>query len=492
MKKGIGIFVSFVLRVNVGLALQYNGVHDEELVWGTGVVQNYGVLNGAIQISDNSNVYIENYGQINSCFDYGANVLIEQQITGVGNLHKIENLTNYIARVNGANNLNMSELVNVAENANEIILENSFITIDGDFSNLTMPIHVQGNAVGLRVVGAPENWLDNDVALLSNITGTPIVNVVNNNSIYTVETELRGGTLYAHSTRQSDYSSATNNQNLNDYLNDLQSNNTHSEFTNALNSAENVETFLRSAVRLHPIKLMNVIKTINSIDVANSLYTADSAVYIKPRYIVSDDFSYYDARLNIATMPLDNLAATFGFNFGHIDYSDGYDKFSGTVYGGNFGARYDLSDYFAQMLGVFSYVRFDNADVFDGIKKIKSPHGTNAMITIDSGAKFNLDDVIELAPFVGARFDWSHILQNSDFDTSGRIGISAQHKTNIDENLYSVGLRTYAQTDKVFYAGIFTDALSSADGVAGGASIGALYDDMGVSFQFEINARMLF
>ena len=476
----------------MGMALQYNDVHDEEMFWGTGVVQNYGVLNGTVHILDNSNVRIENYGQINSCFDYGANVLIEQQIKSADNLHKIENLTNYTARVDGANGLNMSELVNVVGSANEIIVENSFITIDGNFSDLTMPIDVQGNSVSFCVVGAPENWLDNDVALLSNITGTPIVSVANNNSIYTVEAELRGGILYARSMRQPDYSSATNNQNLNDYLNDLQSNNTHNEFTNALNSAENVEAFLGSAARLHPIKLMTVIKTINSVDVSNYLYTADSAVYIKPRYIVSDDFSYYDVRLNIATMPLDNLAATFGFNFGHIDYSDGYDKFSGTVYGGNFGARYDLSNYFAQMLGVFSYVRFDNADVFDGIKKIKSPHGTNVALMIDSGMKFNLDNVVELAPFVGARFDWSRILQNSEFDTSGRIGISAQHKTNIDENLYSVGLRTYAQTDKVFYAGIFTDALSSADGVAGGASIGALYDDMGISFQFEINARMLF
>ena len=95
-------------------------------------------------------------------------------------------------------------------------------------------------------------------------------------------------------------------------------------------------------------------------------------------------------------------------------------------------------------------------------------------------------------PFVGARGDWASVLNDNDFDASFRAGLIANVDTDTDGNKYKFGAQLLAQTDGSIYGGIYTDMMSTADGVGGGASIGVLHDDMGWSYKLELNIKFEF
>ena len=499
MIRVLGVFVGFITCSCVVYsvrAVEYYDVHDEELNFTTGIVKNYGTLNGLIHILDDSTVYIQNYGQINSPFDYGTNIFLTQQITSAGNLRKIDNLTGFDIKVSGAQNINMSELVDVAEHAMQINLENSYVIVDSSFQNFSVPINIEGNSVTLCVSGNPENWLDGDVALVSNITGqTPFVQVVNNNPMYAVQPNLTNGTLYVNAVRQTNYSIVTSNQTLGEYLNQLQNQNPDDPLVQALNNANSiseVNNILAHSPRTNPIKLMNAVKTINSLKIANSAYTADFGVFMKSGYVLSDDFSYYNMNLNLTGEPMDNLAVAFGVDVGRLEYSDVYSNANSMLYGGNLGLYYNIDDYFVNLFGAFSYAQFYDIDVFGNGRTVKNPHGTGETIALDSGVKFWAFDMLDVVPFVGIRLDKVSLLNDSESDVVERIGFNLKHNAKFDENFYSICLNAYAETNETFYIGLHTNVVSTADAISGGVGLGVLYDDMGWTYQISANAKFLF
>lgn len=487
----------FVCATNaVAGTVEYTGVHDEDIYFDSGIVKNYGTLNGTNYVNDYATVWFQNYGQINGPFNYGTNVVVLQQVTGADNLHKIQNLSGHTVQVSNAHNISMSELAYTAENAVQINLEDSSVIIDANFQDFTVPLRVVGNSVTFCVAGAPENWLDSDVAVLSNISGqTPFVQVINDNPLYSVQSNLSAGTLYVKSVRQTNYSAVTPDPELGEYLDQLQNLNPDDPLIQELNNAGNmhqVHDILSRSPRTNPIKLMDAAKTINSFASANLRYTADLGVYTRFGYATSDDFSYYDLGVSFGGRPLDDLIAIGGLNVGRIGYSDNYNDAIGALYGGNLGLHYDVADYFINLYGAFSYVQFYDISVFDNGRAVKNPHGQSEIIVLDAGTKFNAFDTLNVMPFVGFRFDKFTVLGHRDFDSTLRAGVDAMNETKFDENLYSVGLRAFIESDKTLYAGIHTDVLSTADSIAGGLGLGLVHDDMGWTYQITLNAKFLF
>ena len=498
MKLGVGIFVvGFIVGPFVAVAEDYYGVYDDDINLYTGLVRNYGTLNGTIHITDGANVVFENYGQINSLFDYGNNIIVSQYITGVNNLNKIYNLTGHTINVLDANNINMSDLVYTAENAVQINLENSLIVVDTSFQNFNVPINIDGNAVTFCISGNPENWLDTDVPVLSNIVGiqSPYIQITNNNPLYAVQSHLTNGTLYVRSVRQTEYYGVTSNQNLDDYLDELQTTNPNDPLILELNNATNmaqVNNILAHSPKTNPIKLMDAVRTVGSLKIVNSVYTPDLGVYIKSGYAFSDYFSYYNVNGNFTLNLDDRLLAALGVDIGYLDYTDKYANASGMLYGGNFGLHYDGNEYFIGLFGDVSYAQFYGVDVFDGTKVVKNPHGISETVVLDSGMKLQIFDMVNVSPFIGLHVNNVELRGQGDFDMLGRLGFNLNHESKFDDNVYSVGLDAYAETNNTFYAGVRTNVLSSADGLSGGAGFGALYDDMGWTYQITLNIKFLF
>jgi len=97
-----------------------------------------------------------------------------------------------------------------------------------------------------------------------------------------------------------------------------------------------------------------------------------------------------------------------------------------------------------------------------------------------------------LIPFIGVRVDYASVLNDTKIDAAARVGLNANVDTDMDGNKYKFGARVLWQTDGSLYAGIYTDMMSTADGVGGGASVGILYDDMGLSYKLELNIKFEF
>ena len=498
MKLGVGIFViGLIVGPFVAVAEDYYGVYDDDINLYTGLVRNYGTLNGTIHITDGANVVFENYGQINSLFDYGNNILVSQYITGVNNLNKIYNLTGHTINVLDANNINMFDLVYTAENAVQINLENSLVVVDSSFQNFSVPINIVGSSVTLCVNGNPENWLGTDVPVLSNISGlcSPYILVANDNPLYATQSHLTNGTLYVSSVRQTNYLNMMSNHSLGEYLNELQSNNPDDPLIAALNNATNmsqINSILEHSPKTNPIKLMDAVKTVNSLKIANSVYTPDSGVYIKSGYALSDNFVHYNMNVNLTSNLTNDLMAMFGVDVGYLDYTDKHANASAMLYSGNLGVYYDSDEYFISLFGDVSYAQFYGIEVFDGTKVVENPYGISETVVLDSGMKLQIFDVVNVSPFIGLRMNNVELMGQGDFDMLGRLGFNLNHESKFDDNVYSVGLDAYAESNNTFYAGVRTNVLSSADGLSGGAGLGALYDDMGWTYQITLNIKFLF
>jgi hypothetical protein len=237
---------------------------------------------------------------------------------------------------------------------------------------------------------------------------------------------------------------------------------------------------------------MDAVRTVGSLKIANSVYTPDLGVYIKSGYALSDDFSYYNVNGNVTLNIHDRLIAAFGVDIGYLNYTDKYANASGMLYGGNLGLRYDEDEYFIGLFGDVSYAQFYGIEVFDGTKVVKNPHGISETVVLDSGMKLQIFDVVNISPFIGLRMNNVELRKYSDFDMLGRLGFNLNHESKFDDNVYSVGLDAYAETNNTFYAGVRTNVLSSVDGLSGGAGFGALYDDMGWTYQITLNIKFLF
>ena len=494
-------FLYIFTGISIGVACSvyaddFYGIHNEDIFLSTGIVKNYGTLNGAIYVNDYANVWFQNYGQVNASFNYGTGAILLQQVTSADNLHKIDNLFGHTVQVSNAHDISMSELAYTAENAVQIKLEDSSVVVDANFQDFTVPIKVVGNSVALYISGNPENWLDNDIPLLSNISGqTPFIQVINDNPLYAVQSNLNAGTLYVKSVRQTNYSAVTPNQSLGEYLEQLQLTNPDNQLIQNLNGAVNMEqmnSILAASPRTNPIKLMDAVKTIDSVSIANLRYTSDFGILVRPDYVLSRDFSYYDMRFGLGGNITENLTGVVGLSAGRISYSDKYEDTTGVLYSGNVGLHYNADDYFINLLGAFSYAKFYDIDVFSGGRSVKNPHGQDGNILLDSGMRLNIVDDLEVSPFVGVRFNRVSLLNDADTAVSGRLGLNLTSKTQFDENLYSVGLRALAESNNTFYCGVYTDVFSTADSISGGIGFGVLYDDMGWTYQITLNTKFLF
>ena len=490
--------------VNISESYTFNDtdVIDEEIHISAGggpfTIINYGQLHGPITIASGVAVTFQNFGEITSSFDVAETATVTQNVTSMADLHVLGTLSGGIVNVNTSgfndieNALDMDEFMNLIANASNVEIVSGAFMVDGNASYDNVPI-AMCNATVFYINGLP---LDTSRPLINGHSGIPEIVALNVDPMYDIS--LNGGLLpdiYLVVMRRIDYSNIMPDTNLGNYLDDLRDENPDDKLLGALDAAPDRKTLnkiLSESGRVNPIKLMDAPRSINTFYDSMALDDIAFGIIARPFYIASNDFHFIGGAINVTGDIAKNTVGTIGINGGMLKFNGDYDEYSGTLYGGNFGVRYMDDDFYLRAFVTMSYANFSDINAFDGTRMVQNVSGIGGMGAVDAGLVYRASQEIKLIPFIGARVDYASVLNDTKIDAAARVGLNANVDTDMDGNKYKFGARVLWQTDGSLYAGIYTDMMSTADGVGGGASVGILYDDMGLSYKLELNIKFEF
>lgn len=500
----LGILCVFLPRVCVGLVVSGDyvfgndaDINEEIHITDSCVITNYGTLSGKIKIDSGLTVVFQNFGIVTSVFDVSGGASVVQNVTSMDDLHGLGSLSGYIVHVNTRNpddtknKIDLSAFIDMVAGAISVDVESGAFIIDENVPDNNIPIGVNNNTT-FYINGLPGDW---SKPLVKGIVGTPFVETLNIDPMYDVTVDWHGPDLYLLVVRKTNYSEIMSDNNLGNYLDDLRDKNSNDKLLKALDDAPDrqaLNKILSKSVRTKPIKLMDVPRSINTFYDSFAIDDVAFGFIARPFYIASNDFSFIGGAANVSGNVAKNTVGTIGLHGGMLKYSGDYDDYSGALYGGNIGVRYMDDDFYLRTYGTISYAIFKDINAFDGVRMIQNVNGINGMGVFDAGIVYRVLDELKLIPFVGARIDYASVLDDTKVDATVRAGLNANVDTDMDGNKYRFGARLFGQTDGAFYGGIYTDMMSTADGVGGGASVGVLYDDMGLSYKLELNIKFEF
>ena len=472
-------------------------INEEIHITDTCVITNYGVLHGTIIIDSGAHVTFQNFGTIESNFELQGTATVVQNVTSQNDVHILGNLSGYSVYVDtrnldGTKNIiNMADFVNMIAGATSVEVESAEFIVGTNVPDNSVPINVN-NSTTLYVNGLPN---DLSKPVVKGISGTPFVETIGIDPMYDVTVDWRTSDLYLRVVRRTDYSAIMPDVNLGNYLDELRDRNSNDKLLNALDRAPDRKTLnkiLSKSVRINPIKLMDAPRSINTFYDSFAIDDVAFGFIARPFYIASNDFHFIGGMANVAGKIAKNTVGTIGIGGGMLKYNGDYDEYNGNLYGGNVGVRYMDEDFYLRAFGTISYAMFNDIYAFDGTHMVQNVNGVGGMGTVDAGLVYRVMDELKLIPFVGARIDYASVLNDTQIDVAVRAGLNVNVDTDMDGNKYKFGARLIGQTDSSIYFGIYTDMMSTADGVGGGASVGVLYDDMGLSYKLELNIKFEF
>ena len=498
----IVLMVSFVLWpcfsgavVPYEIALGQNYTDPININTDSAIITNYGTLSGDVTLNTGYTLTIQNYGDISGNFYCGTNcIYITQQISGNGDVRSIPNLSGHVvlAYNNNVDVINMSDLINVAANAYEIHLDSGTFSVGSNSSVSSPNIVISSDAVVFVITDISG---DLSQPLVSNVVNSSVIMQTrfspDIDTMFNPTYDWRGGALYVIAVRETNYSVVFGGAALGNYLDSLREKNPNDKLLGALdlaNSRNAMADILSKSVRTNSINLMTPITSL----ISHDLVKFTPGTVITPFYLFGNDFSIIGANVNLGGKISDTLFGNIGFVGGTINYSGPFDDYSGTLYGGNVGVQYIDDMYYVDGYGKFIYASFDDIDIFNNGAIVQNPRGFGMNLISDFGLVYHIYDDIDLIPFVGSRVDYLSVASENDMDFNLRIGTKLEKSDTPDGNNYTIGGKFFIQTDGTIYVGGYMDMLSTADGVGGGLEIGALYDNMGMSYRFALNGKIVF
>ncbi|MBO4746025.1 MAG: hypothetical protein J5613_03075 [Alphaproteobacteria bacterium] len=454
------------------------------------VIENNGIIRGNIIFNDAYNLDITNHNSIESNFITVAGATITQNITTQNDIHAIDNLTNYTLKVVNADGLNMADLVAMAGGASEVRVTDSLLVLGDDLSYFAAPIYF--NHSNTFVINGTN--LTQSCTLLSNVHGTPYMTMTDIDPMYVGTPNIVGGELKITLLRQTNYSLVFDGA-LGQYLDGLRDANADDKLLRKLDrvgTRRAMYDVLNESGRIKPIKLLEPMRVVNTLNDVRVFNNTDSMANIAPMYISSDEFNVIGGTLNVSGKVDDNIFARVGLFGGRMSYSGDLDEYKSWLYGANLDVAYMDKDFYVGTYTTLLYSKFSDISVFDNGKIVKNPNGVSGRFGLDTGPVFVASDEIKIAPFIGGTIDYATILNNHTTDFNARAGIEFTVNTAHDGNKYDAGMRTFIQTDGGIYAMIYSNMLSIADGIGGGVNLGALYNDSVLSYKIGLDINVLF
>lgn len=491
-------------------------------------IVNMGVITGNITVDAGVVVPIQNYGEITGDINLLCNddscAQVYQIITGIvdtdsglNDMNPISGLTGYnVIVANYANEISLADIIAVAGNAGQIVLTGPNVVVDvcaignhpGILLNPGAITEIVGesntnpetgetiSSVSFSVYGITEDWDETQPFLtgiedFANFAGAMFEGV---DSMFAPVARPYGDSLYVDMVRQTNYGIVFEND-LGDWLDELRDDAPDDKLLGALDAARTragLRDVLSRSMRTNPIRLMDPVRSFNTFVLGEHIHDLAFGIVAEPFYIYSSDFSVLGGGAGVSGRIAKNLVAKFGAYAGKMDYDGDLDNFSGMIYGANFGALYKDSDFYVRGIGTVSSAQFNDIEVFDGTRGVQNPNGISGAGAIDGGLVFRLFDEFDLTPFVGARFDYAHVLNFNNTDLNIRFGLNIDKEATVDGNKYALGVQAVGQTNGEIYGAIYTDIMSVVDGVGGRLQFGILNDDFGLSYKIALDAKFTF
>ncbi|MBO7509212.1 MAG: hypothetical protein J6T57_02980 [Alphaproteobacteria bacterium] len=494
----VAIFVGLVASADVfgdSFCGEDNVCDGDINITETTTFENYGEITGNI-IVDCTGCAIDfhNFGIIsgNIIIADGASPLFSQTITGNSDANVIGNLTGHTVDVYGGTGIDMAKIIATASGADNVVLHSGSFIVGPGIPPTDAVINVN-NFVSFIIVGAND---DQDVPLLTHIWGEPSGLQVNGiDSMFSPNAYIdENGNLFLRLERISNYDDIIGGG-LGEFVDSLQDSDENDKLVTALNSAQSrneLNAILKRSVRTNPILLARPIRTIATYDDIYAFNDGEARISVRPFYLAADEFNVWGANADFAGNVSKNVFGYVGAVFGRLNFDGELDDYSGVVYGGRIGAVYNDGDFYAGVRGVVIGMATHDLSVFDGATTVHNPNAMVSDLIADFGLVFKILDDINITPFVGVRANYANVLDEHETNAMGRIGFETMVNNEHDGNRYGVGLRAVMHTDGTVNMSMRTDIVSPADGIGAGLDIGSVYDDMGWSFRFMLNGRVLF
>ena len=450
-------------------------------------LENNGVVDAGINLCDGCRLEIYNRGVFNANFTLGDGASVVQIISTSSDIKPISVNTDYNLHVLGADGINLSDVVRVGEKANEILLSDSFVVWDVDYTwnknirfsgDVKLGIDNLESVVGKRLVG----FVDAGGTIQVASKGIK-------NPMFAIKAYVEDGISYLHLVRETDYTKFMNN-NLGLFINSLRDDELSGGLTSALDSAmtmDDINEIIADSMRVAPIHMMDIVALFNAMDVNDFDYETGTGTHFTS---VGDSYVY--GVFANGGIKVGNISAGIRGYLNSLSLTDSFDSFSGVMFGGNFYAKYERDYNFVRSVIGGNITRFDITNVFDGKRAVDKPAGYSIYGAIDVGHRFDFGGGLIVSPYVGATTNCMTILHMDDSKIVGRVGIDTIYGFDAFGIKYDYGIRASLNTNNEISLGGRIGFMSDFDMVGGHVAVEFLDNEIGRGYKISAGMNLQF
>jgi len=474
-------------------------------VIGSVLIENGGEIHSNLNICNNCDVSIQNFGVYDASVTLGSDATITQIMTNSADVTRLNNIgVNYDVCIrNTPDVLNWNDIVNnTSGSGGQYTLSDAKIHMD----NI---IAINDVALDGIVYVYTDTMPDTDTMVFNNPSGDGTVRVVYNGDdpLHFLEAYKSGGNVFVRVTRSTDYArildntsntSNSNNNQQGNILNELRQESPNDKLIEQLDSAQSINEInhiISQSVKFHPIKLMRSIKTIYSHKTLEIMHIDQYDGFgVMPFGFFSNDMSVFGVEPNLHINISDNFKMKLFGNISNLKYSDDINEYSAAVYGFGTDVVYLLPyNNFIRALAGAAFSSFNTGKVFNGNKTTKNPSGFLGYGVTEFGHKFTIGDNNYVSPFVMMGGDYATVLNSKDADLYAGSGVNVGTVFEIDGLTYSYGLRGVLRTDGSVGGNINMSVWSAMDDAGADFTFGTMYDKTnGLSYHISLNAKFDF
>ncbi len=452
-------------------------------------LENHGLINGKIYIGDGHKLVLQNAGDIDAEFHFGNNSGLVQLVRTNDDMTDLGLDGGFDVLVRDSVPLLLRDIYSLS--GDNLILDNATLILDGVLETGDRSLAIMGNVfvhlgdvsdVGVRPI-------------LRNITGDGKVYFITDDLpvLYAIESYVVDGDVYARMVRETDYVKVLKND-VGRFLNELRLINPDDGLLVRLDAAttmDEINSVMADSVRLNPINLMRPIRSFNLFRM-NFDDMGPGNLDVRMGYVASDDFEIYSAGATGMLHVGNDLTIRFGGGVGDVSYVDDINDYSGLMLGGDIRLRYDNNFIMADIGAGATYAMFDVGPVYDnGAVKI-NPDGVSVYGSADFGVYAIRSGGFSLMPFVGVGTDYVSVLDDTDFDTTGRIGAEFNFASHEYSLHYDYRVRAFVDSGSNYGGGVRMAIWSPYDDMGGNVDVDIIYGDIGLSYRVSLNGCVKF
>ncbi len=464
---------------------------DTLFVTETILLENNGELKTDIYLCDRCDLFVKNRGVIDSNFYLGEYARLFQVVSGNADMVSGGFMVPYSVMIDGVDDLSLAHVIDFANMADEIILKNSVLDINGVTSGIEVPITIEGDVI-FKIDDLGDLY---DVVFMKNVSGSGTVRVLSDNAdrLFSDVAYIRDGNLIFTRVRETDYSKIFGDE-LGAFLDSLRMRDSEDDLINALDAANDMNELHRvmtKSARLNPDVLLNIIRVVGVI--FRDDYMRNGGVLLNPFMGWSNDFYVWGLNLGYVVNVDENFRLGIVGHVGDIEFKSDVDVFSGVIYGVGFMAEYTFENnlFVRGGLDVLRYVFDIDCALYEN-NIVTGPVGIGLNLESSVGYKFKVADSFWSVPFVGVGADYTDVEKYQAQRNYGVVGMDIRYDYDMLGIKYNYGIginvNTNSELEFMGCVGFWGDM----DGVGGdfSASVVSMADI--TSYRISVNARAIF